>query len=344
MIKAQFAIPGELDTPTGGYGYARRVMEEIGALGIELEHLSLPGTYPLAATEEIREAALRLREVPSDVPLILDGLAGGALPAELLRELACPLIYLCHHPLADETGLNSYDGRRLQENERVALSVVKRVITTSHSTAAALASRFGVGHGKLRVAPPGTDPVNRSPGSGKLVPTVLSVGSFSPRKGHHHLIEALGRLSSEDWSLRLVGASSDPAYLLKIEQQIVDLGLQQRVALLGPMSSEDLAIEYENADIFALASVYEGFGMVFAEAVAHGLPALGHRIGAIAEATQGAAELVPIGELSRPLARAIKSAEARAQMADRSWEAAKRLFRWTDTARVIAQVIKEVAP
>ncbi|MEM9370371.1 MAG: glycosyltransferase family 1 protein, partial [Pseudomonadota bacterium] len=68
MIKAQFAIPGELDTPTGGYGYARRVMEEIGALGIELEHLSLPGTYPLAATEEIREAALRLREVPSDVP------------------------------------------------------------------------------------------------------------------------------------------------------------------------------------------------------------------------------------------------------------------------------------
>ncbi|MEM9043320.1 MAG: glycosyltransferase family 4 protein [Pseudomonadota bacterium] len=341
MIRAQFAIPGDIQTPTGGYHYARRVMGETGAFGVTFDHLALPGQFPEPSQNEIAHAVARLSEVPADTPILLDGLAGGVLPAEAIAALSAPVIYLCHHPLADETGVDPTRRVVLRDGERSVMAASVRVVTTSHSTAANLAALYSVPHRKLVVAPPGTDPAERAHGS-QSTPTILSVGSFTLRKGHDRLIEVLSGLKDLAWQLRIVGAVPNPAYRDAIESMITAHGLGDRVTILAPLSSEDLAREYQGADLFVLASYYEGFGMVFAEAVAHGLPVIGHRIGAVVEATLGTAELVPVGELAGPLERAIRSPAKRRAMADRSWQAATELCRWHDTARGIARAVQEV--
>ncbi len=116
MIRASFAVPGDLDAPTGGYGYARRLLAEAGGAGVELAHLALPDGFPQPSPGELAEAGRRLDALPAGRPVLIDGLALGVLPAELLRALPGPVIALCHHPLALETGIAPQDARRLHES------------------------------------------------------------------------------------------------------------------------------------------------------------------------------------------------------------------------------------
>ena len=71
--------------------------------------------------------------------VVVDGLALGALPAEIRRVSSrLRLVALVHHPLAFETGLADALRRELEASERRALTFVRRIIVTSHATAAAL--------------------------------------------------------------------------------------------------------------------------------------------------------------------------------------------------------------
>jgi len=73
-----------------------------------------------------------------------------------------------------------------------------------------------------------------------------------------------------------------PEWTALVEQHAA-LGLKDSVALLGDVSREQLADEYVNADLFCLPSVQEGFGIVFLEAMAAGLPVVACRAAAIPE-------------------------------------------------------------
>ena len=59
--------------------------------------------------------------------------------------------------------------------------------------------------------------------------------------------------------------------------------LDERIAAPGAVSPERLAALYADADVFVLASRFEGYGMAYAEAIAHGLPVIGTNAGAIPE-------------------------------------------------------------
>ncbi|CFX36734.1 Glycosyl transferase, group 1 [Candidatus Filomicrobium marinum] len=101
---------------------------------------------------------------------------------------------------------------------------------------------------------------------------LLSVGRLVPQKDHRTLIAAFAKIASDvpDWDLRIVGEGELRSDL---EKQIHELNLGQRVQLPG--ATDKIYVEYENAQLFALSSLYESLGLVVIEALAHGLPSVG---------------------------------------------------------------------
>ncbi|MEE8453752.1 MAG: glycosyltransferase family 4 protein [Limibaculum sp.] len=346
VIRATLAVPGDLGAPTGGYGYARRLLAEAGGAGVELTYLALPGGFPRPSPGELAETGRRLGALPAGCPVLIDGLALGVLAAELLRALPGPVIALCHHPLALETGTGRQAARRLRASERAALAACARVIATSATTAKTLTADFAVPEAHLTVACPGTDPAPRARGSGGPGVAILSVGSLTPRKGHDVLIAALVGLAHLDWRLTIAGpADRDPAHARELAGLIGAAGLQDRVALAGALDAGEIAQAYDRADLFALASRHEGFGMAYREAMAHGLAVVGCAAGAVPEATRGAAHLVEPGNpaaLRAALAPLIEDRVARARLADACWQAAQGFVRWPDTAAKVAAALREV--
>lgn len=348
MIEAILAVPGDLATPTGGYHYARRLLEAAPAAGLALGHLELPGPVATSEPSALAEAGRRLAQVPADMPLIVDGLALGVLPVDMLRSLRARLVALCHHPLGLEPGLDPAATRRLLASERAALAATTRVIATSQTTGQRLVHDFGVTAARLTVARPGTDrpqPMSRRPGEAAPV-GILSVGGLTFRKGHDTLIDALARLADLDWTLTIVGPERDPDHAEHIRGLIRRLGPKDRISLAGVLDPEGLAAAFAAADLFVLASRYEGYGMAYTEAMAWGLPVVGCDTGAVAEATLGAAKLVPPGDagaLAAALRPLLAAPAARAALAARCGRAAERLPTWTDTARAVAAAVQTVS-
>ena len=154
-----FAVPGDLATPTGGYGYDRRMIAELRDLGWEIDLLDLGEDFP-SPSDATRAAALtRLLAVPAGRAIVIDGLALGVLPEAALQLAGRnPLLALVHHPLALEWGLSPAQADALRASERTALAAVKGVVVTSAATAKLVASDYGVPAERITVARPGSDP------------------------------------------------------------------------------------------------------------------------------------------------------------------------------------------
>ncbi|HET7409321.1 MAG TPA: glycosyltransferase family 4 protein [Paracoccaceae bacterium] len=342
-MKVAFAIPGALETPTGGYGYARRLIAEMPAQGIELQPLALPDGFPFPDAAALNGCEEALTALPPDRTVLIDGLALGALPERLLAGVRAPVVALCHHPLALESGLAPGMMDQLAHSERAALARAAHVLTTSHATAALLSRDYGVPPARLTVAPPGTDEAERSRGSGGPGCRLVAVGSLSARKGHDRLVRALADHPALDWELKIIGPTRDPAVATELRLLVEQLGVADKVELCGALAPEEVAAAYASADLFALASEFEGFGMAFTEAMAHGLPVIGLRSPAVEEATFGAARLVGPEELSATLAVLIVEEDERRALAERCWTAARGLMRWPGTAAIVAGVLREAA-
>src|SRR5215213_9099647 len=205
-----FATPGDLDTPTGGYAYDKRMIAELRELGWRPEVLNLGEGFPRPSALVRAAAQAHLADVPRGRTIVVDGLAFGVMPdeAEALSERH-PLIALIHHPLALETGVTEEEAVALRDSEHRALSFTRAVVVNSPVTAQTLAADYGVPRERITVAPPGTDRVEavRRKSASTLV-SLLAVGSVVPRKGYDLLIEALAGLIDLPWQLTVVGDCS----------------------------------------------------------------------------------------------------------------------------------------
>jgi glycosyltransferase involved in cell wall biosynthesis len=343
-----FAIPGDLDTPTGGYAYDRRMIAELRELGWRPEVLGLGDGFPRPNALTKAAATAHLTDVPKGRPIVIDGLAFGVLPeaAETLRETH-PLIALVHHPLALETGVTPDDAVVLRESEQAALACTRGVIVTSPATARTLAREFGVPAARITVAEPGTDRVAlvRRKQTGAVA--LLAVGAIVPRKGYDVLIAALAALIDLPWRLTIAGdCGRDLPTVARLKADIERHRLGPRVAIEDAVSDERLASLYAASDLFALASHYEGFGMAYAEAIAHGLPVIGTTGGAIPDTVPASAGvLVPPGDvpaLAAALRHLIEDSVAREQLAAGARAAADRLPTWRGSAEKFSQAIERV--
>jgi glycosyltransferase involved in cell wall biosynthesis len=342
-----FAVPGDPATASGGYGYDRRVASELRDAGWDVRWLRLPDTFPLPDAQAIEQAHALLAAQPAGVPLLIDGLALGALPeVGAAAGDARPLVALVHHPLALESGLDARQAAGLRDTERRALAAARRIITTSRSTAALLREDYAVPETRIVVAPPGTDPAPPSRGGGREEMQLLAVGMLVPRKGHDVLIDALARLRHLRWRLTIVGDDTrDPATAQALRARIAAAGLEGRITLTGAVDPARLEAMWAGADLFVLASRHEGFGMAYAEAVARGLPVIGTTAGAIAEAVPpGAGILVradDVDALCGALEVLIGDGATRARCAAAARVAAAMQPRWPDTAARVADALAD---
>jgi glycosyltransferase involved in cell wall biosynthesis len=347
MTRAAFAIPGDINLPTGGYTYDRRVLALLPGQGIAARHIALPPSFPNPTSADLVETERLLTGLSPDTVVLADGLAYGAIPAHLIRRVRAPIVALVHHPLCLEAGLAEPRQRELRASEIAALALALRVITTSRTTASTLIADFAVPEARIAVAEPGTDPAPRARGTGKPF-RLIAVGAVVPRKAYHLLVRALGTLEGHDWRLTIAGPTDRSAEALaSLETAIRATGLGRRIALAGPLNDEQLGRLYAAADLFLMPSLYEGYGMALAEAMAHGLPIVSTTGGAAAETVPDPAALkVPPGDetaLATAIERLLVDPSLRARMADASWAAGQKLPRWDDTAHTIAGVLREVA-
>ncbi len=348
MVKeAVFAVPGDLATPTGGYAYDRRIIAELPAHGWRAQVLNLGAGFPCPAPDLRAAAGARLAASAPGLPIVIDGLAFGVLPeAAAALGASHSLVALVHHPLALETGLSPADAASLRASERAALACARHVIATSAMTARLLAADYGVPRDRMSVIAPGTDPVAARPRRREAALCLLAVGAVIPRKGYDVLVAALAKLKHLPWRLVIAGdCGRSPETFRRLATDIADLGLADRVSLLGAVGPEELTSLYAGADLFVLASRFEGYGMAYTEAIAHGVPVVGTTAGAIAETVPGdAGVLLPpddVGMLAAALRRLMESPEQRERLA--AGARAARFPTWSEQAARFARVLDALA-
>lgn len=342
-----FLIPGALETPTGGYAYARALIAHGPAAGLRLEPLALPGDFPQPSAASLEATAVALASLPADRPALVDGLAFGALPERVLERATAPLVVLLHHPLGLETGIEPRTRNRLLASETAALARARAVIVPSLHIASTLAERFAVEPGRITVAPPGTEPLAPAERAGDP-PVILSAGTITARKGFDVLVAALHRIADLPWAAVFVGSDDrDPAAAAALRAQIAEAGLTARITLAGAVPEAWMRGFFSGADLFALASHYEGYGMVFAEALSAGLPIVGTTGGAVPELVQAEAGiLVDPGDdtaLAEALVAVLTDRPRADAMAAAARAAGARLPGWDATAAIVRDVLQAAA-
>jgi glycosyltransferase involved in cell wall biosynthesis len=347
--RVAFAVPGDLAAPTGGYAYDRRMIAELQKLGWQVDVIGLGDGFPRPNPETKAAARDKLASIAATVPIIVDGLAFGVLP-EAANELRArnPLLALVHHPLALETGLAAADVEALKTSERKALEGARGVVVTSPSTATLLADDYDVPPDIITVARPGTERGEPAKGSSDGIVRLISVGSVVPRKGYDVLVAALAPLSALPWRLTIAGdRTRDAALAAQLDADIAGHGLTERIELLGALPADRLAALYVGADLFVLASRFEGYGMAFAEALAHGLPVIGTTAGAIADTVPPDAGVLvepdDVKALTRALRMLIENRKERRWFASGAMAAGAALPTWEQSAKLLAGAIEALA-
>lgn len=340
-----FVIPGDINSLTGGYGYDRRLIAGLTDVGLTVQLVPLADSFPTPDATALADAEARLAQLPDGAVLLVDGLALGAMAASAERHgQRLNIIALCHHPLALEAGLSPAQIQQFQRSEKRALDAAAEVIVTSCATATILIRDFAIPPEKITVAVPGTDPqlfasCNNNP------PILLTVASLTQRKAHDILIDALASLSHLSWQARFVGGKHfAPAWSDYLQNKVAEYGLADRIQFVG--SPADITTEFAQADIFVLPSLFEGYGMAFAEALAFGLPIVAAHSEALRDLVPtNAGVLVPPGNsvaLADALQKLLTQPAERQQLQLGAQQAAQNLPSWSDASRRVAGLVRKL--
>jgi len=206
-----------------------------------------------------------------------------------------PLVVTVHDVVCGELpSLHPGRARGAQERRLASLERAAAILAVSRSTADELVDR-GVDPDRVHVTPNGLSrlppPPPDSPHPGGRF--ILAVGSLEPRKGHEVLLRAVAMAGLQDVKLVFAGPTAGRAATLRSLAR--ELGLGERLRILGRVDDRVLSGLYRDAALLCLPSLGEGFGLPVLEALGAGLPVVASDLPAIREVAGEAAVLVPPG-------------------------------------------------
>jgi len=342
---AALVVPGSLDSRTGGYIYDRRIVDGLRGRGWSVEVRELAPGFPRPSASALAHAAGVFAALPRSTVTLVDSLALGAIP-DIVADQASRLriVALVHLPLAAAVGLDHDASAGFELTERRALQAVSLVVVTGRA-ALPLLARYRLPPERVAVVEPGTDRAPVARGSDGSNVQLVSVATLNEGKGHEDLLRALQAVPFRGWHLTCAGSlTRHPATVGRVRALAGQLGLDAQVSLAGELDGPALEERYDRSDLFVLASLQETYGMAVAEALAHGLPVVSTRTGAIPDLVgEGAGLLVTPGDrqaLSDALSRTIGDAAFRAQLAEGARRVRERLRSWEDASARMAAVLE----
>lgn len=293
-MRVGLVIYGTLDTISGGYLYDRMLVEYLRRKGDEVEIVSLPRrNYHRHLSDNFsRSLQKRLRHAKWDA-LLQDELNHPSLwrlNHRLKRKISYPIIAIVHHLRCCECRAD-WKTRFYRAIEKRYLDSVDGFIFNSQTTRSEV-ERLTGGAKPFVVAYPGRDRFNRSTNPSQIAERarqpgplrILFLGNVIRRKGLHTLIDALSLLSDKSWQLEVVGSLSvEASYVRSIRRHIAKAGLDSKIRFRGLLADAELEECLSRSQLLAVPSSYEGFGIVYLEAMAFGLPVIASTAGAAYE-------------------------------------------------------------
>ncbi len=319
------------------------------------------GMFPEILTFSIR-AYLKVRQLLPErrFDIIHDNqcLAYGLL---LIKTLGIPVVATIHHPLPIDTKADlvqeTSDWERIKRvlfyppaMQGMVARRLERVFTDSISSTHEVNTTFRVPKDRMRMVYPGIDTsvFKRLAGVEKEKGRLIMVGRTGDRKkGVLYLLQALQLLREDKVDLRLTivdEMTPGDSYALDLIQKY---GLEDMVTFTGRLTTEELISQYSAAEIAVTPSVYEGFGLPAAEAMACNLPVVVTKAGALPEVVKdGETGIIVPPQSPYALAQAIKrlleDEPLRQRMGRQGRERVERRFSWEQAARQILDVYEEV--
>jgi len=283
-MKIRFVIYGSLDTLSGGFMYDRMLVEYLRAQGDTVEIISIPWRNYAAHLADNFSFKL-----PDNFDILIqDELNHPSLIAANLGKHPYPIVSLVHHLRCSELR-PKWQNDLYRMVEKKYLQSVDGFIFNSQTTKGVVNDLIGNDKPSVVAYPP-TDRFGEAISENEIAEKcktkelkILFLGNIIERKGLHTLLEAVRPLTF-DFRLDIIGSiTTDPAYANQMQKFATDNGLASVVTFHSALDNEPLKQKLKQAHILIVPSSYEGFGIVYLEGMAFGLPAIGTTAGAAGE-------------------------------------------------------------
>lgn len=274
-----------------------------------------------------------------------------------LARKVMPTIVTIHHPITVDRQEDYKVAHTIRQKFRVyrwytfigmQLKVARQfshIITVSDFTKKDIAKEFCLDENKFRVVHNGINNeffYPRQNGPRPANSLIVTNSADTPLKGLNFLLEAVAQVRlRQPLTLTVIGQPKKDGI---IENLVKELKLEDIVHFTGRIENEEFADYYAKSSVAVVPSLYEGFGIPAAEAMACGVPLISTSGGALPEVVGNAGLIVPPGDskaLADAIVRLLNSAEERSKYAQAGLERVHAVFSWKKAAREVVDVYRE---
>jgi len=246
-----------------------------------------------------------------------------------------PLVVHVHATEFDRSG--EHINRPVYDIERFGMHAATTVIAVSDRTRRTIIERYGVPPEKVNVVYNGIESnglVERPPRAQRREKMVLFLGRITRQKGPEFFVRAAARVAERVDHVKFVMAGAGDL-LPSIVKLVDELGLKDIVEFTGFLHGPDVERAYQKADVYAMPSVSEPFGLTALEAVRHGVPVVLSKNSGVAEVLKRGALKVDFWdvEMMAKMIVSILRYPALADMLRRESAAEIRGLTWDEAAR-----------